>query len=352
MMGGGFSTGHEYQTRGRGVSGQGSGAGSGTRIDTFVDEGDTVDDAYDEFAEDTTITDRQGETISARRDVIVAILEEDLSIKESQLIGSFTRGTMVGPLKQDSDADIMIVLDADEHRQWTTQRNGATNALRAVKRRIENDPRFADTEVTIDQNVVKVRYHDSTLEIAPAFDYSEVPHAEHPRDGFNLFNDASDGYAIPDTHGSDSWMGTNPRAYKNEFEARDQAHDGRVSGLTRMMKKWSDNNEVPVRSYHMEIMVHNYFAEKARTGERVPSNYHDLAMDFMQSLPDRVRSTTREPIYDEAVDGGMSREEREAAARKAESAADTLDEAAAAKERGDTATAKQRLKTEYGEGFQ
>lgn len=351
MMGGGFSTGHKYRTGGRGVTEQSSEPWTET-IDAFVDEGDAVDEAYDEFAETTTITERQGATISSRRDVIVGILEEDFTIKESRLIGSFTRGTMVGPLNRDSDADIMIVLDADKHRQWITQRNGATNALRAVKRHIENDPRFADTEVTIDQNVVRVRYHDSTLEIAPAFNYAEVPHAEHPRSGLNQFNDTSDGYAIPDTHGSDSWMGTNPRAYKNEFEARDQAHGGRVSGLTRMMKKWSDNNNVPIRSYHMEVVVYNYFAKKAETGEHVPSNYHDLAMDFMQSLPDRVRSTTSEPIYGETIDKGMSRGERETAARKAESASESFEDAAAAKERGDITTAKHRLRSEYGEGFQ
>ncbi|SHG56812.1 hypothetical protein SAMN05443636_0661 [Halobaculum gomorrense] len=84
----------------------------------------------------------------------------------------------------------------------------------------------------------------------------------------------------------------------------------------------------------MEIMVHNYVAEKARTGDHVPRNHHDLPMDFMQSLPGRVRSTTREPIDDEAVDRDISREEYEAAGRKAESAPDTLDEAAPTKERG------------------
>jgi len=130
---------------------------------------DEVEDSYEEHVEGSEITDHQSKTISDRRDVLVGILEEDIEIEDSQLIGSYTRGTMTGPLKQDSDADVMIVLDADEHRQWIDQENGPRNALNAVKRRIQNDPRFSDTEVKVDRNVVQVKYHDSTIEIAPAF---------------------------------------------------------------------------------------------------------------------------------------------------------------------------------------
>ncbi|POG54429.1 nucleotidyltransferase [Haloferax marisrubri] len=274
-----------------------------------------------------------------------------MGIEDSRLIGSFTRGTMTGPLKQDSDADVMVVLDADKHRDWIEQENGPTNALRAIKRRIENDPRFSQTEVRVDQNVVQVKYHDSTIEIAPAFRYSEVPHADHPRDGFNLFNDASDGYAIPDTHGQQSWQGTNPREYKQMFEARDQAHNGRVSGLTRAMKTWADRNNVPVRSYHMETMVYNYFEEKARRGEPVPSSYNELTREFMRTLPNRVHGKAKEPVYNESVDKGMGQEDRNAAAKKAKKASEKLEEAKRLKDQGKTEEAMEKLKEVHGKDF-
>jgi hypothetical protein len=324
---------------------------SGQTISQIVQGRDEVEESYDEHVEDSRITELQGETISERRDVLVEILDDDLDVEDSQLIGSFTRDTMVEPLDRDSDADVMIVLNADSHREWVEQENGPQNCLRAVKRRIENDPRFSDTEVRIRQNVVQVRYHDSTVEIAPAFRYREVPHAEHPTDGFNLFNDASDGYAIPDTHGQQSWQGTNPRRYKQQFEARDQAHNGKVSGLARTAKKWSENNDVPVRSYHMEVMVYNYFERKAKTGEPVPDSYEELTRDFMKSLPSKVRTGTQEPIYGESVDKGMSRRERRKAAEKASDAAEKLEEAKRLKEQGKTEQAKQKLREVHGEGF-
>lgn len=348
IMGSTHSSGHDYTDGSRGVDDESAVAKT---IEEVINDRDAVDRSYEEFAEEVGITGRQGEMIAGRRDVIESILDDSLGVKDTQLMGSFTRGTMVGPLNADSDADMMVVLDANEHRDWIGQENGPSNALRAVKRRIKSDRRFSRTEVSIDQNVVQVKYNDSMMEISPAFDYSEVPRAEHPRSGFNLFNSANDGYAIPDTHGGDSWMGTNPRAYKNEFEARDQAHDGKVSGLTRMVKKWSEKNDVPIRSYHAEVMVHNHFAEKATTGETVPESYHDLTGEFMSSLPDRLSGTTKEPIYGEAVDGGLSDADRTEAIEKARTATATLDEAAKAKENGDVDLAKEKLREEYGEGF-
>lgn len=348
-MGSGYSTaGRSYSHGSRKPSSTGGAADTVQRV---ISGEPGVEESYEEFVEDCRITDLQGKTISQRRDVIESILREDLDIEDSQLIGSFTRDTMIGPLTEDSDADVMIVLDADSHRQWIEQENGPQNCLQAIRRRIANDPRFSDTDVTVDQNAVRVQYHDSTIEVVPAFPYSVVPHAEHPGGLFGLFGDASDGYAIPDTHGRQSWMGTNPRKYKQMFEARNRSHNGRVAGLTRSMKKWAENNNVPVRSYHMEIMVYNYFEEKAQAGDPVPNSFDELAHDFMETMPGRVRGTTREPVYDEAVDRGMSRRDKRDAAQLADQAREKLEKAKRLKEAGKTKEAKEKLEEVYREDF-
>lgn len=357
-MGGGYnSTGETYSHCGREAADR-DGAGQTLQAAITDDDSsdaatgqDEVEQSYEDHVEETGITDRQAETISDRRDVLVGILQEDMAVEDSQLIGSYTRGTMTGPLKQDSDADVMILLDAEEHRQWINQENGPRNCLNAIKRRIQNDPRFSETEVTVDQNVIQVKYHDATIEIAPAFRYNEIPDADHPRGLFGVFTDASDGYAIPDTHGQQSWQGTNPRRYKQMFEARDNAHDGKVSDLTRTMKKWADTNNVPVRSYHMETMVYNYFEEKAECGEPVPETYEELTREFVQTLPDRVQRRAKEPVYDEAVDKGMDRRDRQKAAAKAEQTRKKLAEAKRLKDQGKTAAAKDKLQDVHGDEF-
>jgi len=318
--------------------------------DIFGQDDDEVDEAYQEFVEENGVTDRQGIIISERRDVIEDILREHMDVEDSQLIGSFTRDTVVGPLTQDTDADVMFVLNASEHRQWIEQENGPRNCLRAIKRRIENDSRFSQTEVMIDQNVVQVQYHDSTLEVVPAFRYGEVPRAEHPNGNASPFDRVDDGYAIPDTHDS-TWRGTNPRAYKQRFEARDQANDGKVSDLARSMKTWAENNDVPVRGYTMEIMVYNYFEKKARTGEPVPDSHEPLTRDFVDSLPDRMQTDTKEPIYDETVDSGVSADQKEEASQRAMELRSKLREARRLKQQGRTEEAKEKPRDAFGEGF-
>lgn len=347
-MGRSGSSGYNYSDDGRGSPSTGP---LGDTLQEQITQGDEVDEAYSEFADETTLTEIQGETISNRRDVVEEILREEMGIDDSHLIGSFTRETVVGPLSEDTDADMMVVLDADQHQQWIEQENGPMNCLRAIKRRIENDPKFSETDVCIDQNAVCVQYHDSTIEIAPAFRYSEVPNAEDPLKSLNPFDNPNDGFAIPDTHGQQSWIRTNPRRYKQQFEARNEAHGGRVAGLARMMKTWANSNGVPVRGYTMEVMVYNYFAEKTRTGDHVPNNYHDLTSDFSNSLSSRVQEPTREPVYDERVDSGMSHSERRQATKKAEEFAEAIETAQRLKEQGRTQAARKRLREAFGGGF-
>lgn len=319
-------------------------------LDPF-DQTDEVDEAYEDFVEDSGITDKQGKTISERRDIIEEILREELEVEDSQLIGSFTRDTVTGPLTEDTDADVMIVLDADEHREWTQQENGPENCLRAIKRRIQSDPSFSETDIQIDRNVVKVKYYDSTIEVAPAFDYGEVPRAEHPKENPSVFENVSDGYVIPDTHDDSSWTGTDPRAYKQQFEARDQANDGKLSDLARSMKKWADNNSVPVRGYTMEVMVYNYFEEKAKTGDPVPDSHESLTREFVEDLPSRVSQETREPIYNETLDRDRDPNEKKEASQQAREFRDKLQRANRLKQQGNTEKAKEILNSAFGSGF-
>lgn len=313
---------------------------------------ESIDNSYENYSEKVDITSRQKKTISERRDNIISILKENLDIKESSLIGSFTRGTMTGPIDENSDADILLVLDSETHGNWAEQEKGPRNALNAIKRHISNEPQFSDTPVNVRRNVVQVRYSDVTVEIAPAFDYDQVPHADSPKGGlFGMFQDTSDGYAIPDTHGEHSWQGTNPRKYKKMFQATDRTHDGRLSDLTRTMKKWKDEEDLPVRSYHMEILVYNYFEDKAKTGDEVPESYEKLTQEFMDELSVRIKESAEEPVYGESVDKGTSRKERKEISKRAKEAKKKLDEAQELRKAGKEEEAKEKLKEVHGENF-
>ncbi len=309
----------------------------------------SVNDSYKRYVDKSEITKLQTKKINERRETIVNILKKDHVIKESHLIGSFTRGTMVGPLKRESDTDVMIVLDANEHRNWADQENGSKNCLQSIKRTIENDPQFANTEVRIDRNAVTVKYRDSTIEIVPAFYYNEVKGAGKPT-GVPHSKELSDGYAIPDTH-SNSWVGTNPRRYKSMLKARDNANDGKVVRLTKIMKKCRDENNMPVNSYHMEIMVYNYFEEKSRSGKKVPKSDSEMVNDFASSLPQRLKVKTREPVYNESVDNYLTPNQRSEAVRKAVIIKKQIKDSKHLEDEGDTESAKMKLRKTFGNNF-
>jgi len=287
-MGSGISPRSRSRGQGPGGGGGGAGAAEGER-----DEDQT---SIDEYADDAGITDRQGKVIDERRQRLDDVLDEELGVEDSHQFGSHTRGTMVGPLDEDSDTDIMVVLDKDKHGQWRRDKNGARNCLQAVKRALEK--RYPNSDVSIDRNVVAVQFHDFTAEVAPAF-----------RRG--------DGYVIPDSYSEGrSWVQTNPRQYKNQFDAVDQARGGRLQKVARIAKKFNDNNGSPVSSYHAEVMAYHY----VRTHPNKDASTAELVEGFFEQLPRRISNGTREPVYDQRIDEHMHPEERREAietARKA-----------------------------------
>lgn len=287
-MGSGISP--RSRSRGTGPVGGGGGPGSSAA------EQDNEQTSIDDYADETEITDRQGERIDERRQRLDDVLDEELEVEDSHQIGSHTRGTMVGPLDEESDTDVMVVLDEEEHGQWRRDENGAQNCLQAVKRSLER--RYPNSDVSIDRNVVAVKFHDFTVEVAPAF-----------RSG--------DGYVIPDTYSEGrSWVQTNPRQYKNQFDAVDQARGGRLQKVARVAKKFNDNNGSPVSSYHMEVMAYHY----VRTHPNKDASTEELVEGFFEQLPRRISNGTREPVYDQRVDEHMGPDERREAIETAREA--------------------------------
>ena len=301
-----MGTGVSRRSGGRGT---GPGGGGGESSLTERDEKQT---SLDDYADEVDITDRQGETIDERRQRLEDVLDEELDVEDSYQIGSHTRGTMVGPMDEDSDTDVMIVLDEQKHGQWVNSENGAKNCLEAVKRALER--RYPNSDVSIDRNVVAVNFHDFTVEVAPAF-----------RSG--------GGYVIPDTYsGGRSWVHTNPRQYKNQFDAVNQARGGRLQKVARVAKKFNENNGSPVSSYHMEVMAYHH----VRTHPDKTASTEELVEGFFEQLPRRISNGTREPVYGERIDSNMDPDTRREAIQTAREAREHVRRASRLRRQGNT----------------
>lgn len=308
-----------------------------------------IDEAHEEYAEDAEITDKQAQRMQRRRENVVDNLkDEGLSIKEDHIYGSVMQGTMTGPMDEDSDVDVLVVLDADEHSSWAEDGNGPRNALNAVKRKLKK--KYPNQEVYVDRNVVAVKFSDFTVEVAPAFRYRDVRDPDPPS-RFAVFGaseeDPRDGYAIPDTYGGQSWVGTNPRKFQSIYDAVNSNNGGKLQKVAVSAKKWNEENGKPVNSYHMVMMAYKYFQNDAPAGASTSEHMNQ----FMRKLPQYIHSETREPVYEERIDNGMSRKEKKKAAEKAWKASEKIEEAERLKEQGKTEEAKEKYREVYGDRF-
>lgn len=339
--------------------GPGSGGGRGpseTDSDQTSFGGDSpqeaereIEDSHEGYAEEAEITNRQHKDMQERRENVVNNLkEEGLEVEEDHIYGSVMQGTMTGPLDEESDVDVLVVLDSSEHGQWAEGENGPRNALNAVKRKLEK--KYPNQEVYVDRNVVAVKFSDFTVEVAPAFRYSDVRNPESPSRMARLgltTEDPREGYAIPDTYGKQSWVGTNPRKAQAMYEAVNENHGGKLQKVAVSAKKWNEQNGKPVNSYHMVMMAYKYFRQDAPTG----ASTQEHMSNFMRKLPQYVNDETREPVYEERIDEGMNTEERKQAAKKAAQASQKIEEAERLKQQGKTEEAKEKYREVYGDGF-
>ena len=294
--------------------------------ETDATGGGSAQTSLDDYADGTGPTDRQGKTINERRERLEQILEDELEIVESHQFGSFTRGTMVGPLSEDSDTDVMFVLSREAHGKWERGENGSRNCLRAVKRALEK--RYPNSKVSIDRNVVSVQFSDFTVDVAPAF-----------RDG-------TGGYKIPDTYSEGrSWVRTNPRGYKQRFDAVDNARGGKLQKVARVAKKLRENRNLPVSSYHMEVMAYDYVHNHPNKG----ASTEELVEGFVEELPRRVSRGTRDPVNGDRLDSNMDRSARREAIRKAKTAREEIREAREHRQKGDCDEADEKYGDALGE---
>jgi Tfp pilus assembly protein FimV len=132
------------------------------------------------------------------------------------------------------------------------------------------------------------------------------------------------------------------------FEATDKAHNGKVQKLSRIAKSWKQKNDIPIRSYHLEVMAYNHVRT---TSNDTPID--ELTETFFDHLPNDVRRSTHDPaVSEERLDTYMDSKSKREASKKAKEAREKVDEARKHKENGEPEKAKEKLKEVYGEEFE
>src|SRR2546426_11632910 len=88
----------------------------------------TISQAFQILKSKLEITDLQEETVSTRQTSVRSVVDAGLDVLDSFLTGSYSRSTMIAPLKE-ADIDIFVVLDARYFDHYDRGQNGGQAGL-------------------------------------------------------------------------------------------------------------------------------------------------------------------------------------------------------------------------------
>jgi hypothetical protein len=204
--------------------------------------------------------------IAARRDEITKALNKDFRAKDGStdhklMVGSYGRHTAI---KGISDLDMIYILPADLGAKY----NDGTGPRRILERvRDALKARYPNTDIRVDQCVVRVQFANFKFEVQPA-----------------LENDGG-GFDYPDTI-SRVWKVTKPRAEIEETHACNQRTSNNMRRLARMARAWKNTNGVAMGGLLIDTLVHRFFANTDDFDTASTDSYDLMVRDFFKFLGD------------------------------------------------------------------
>jgi len=191
----------------------------------------SVEAAFNELLDSQRLTSAQVEVADTRINALQEFFENNFTMAEDAFkTGSYARGTICSGQK---DVDLMAPLD------YPTYKDRYDNDSRAFLYyvRDELNDRYWATKVSARQVAVTLDFTSIAADVVPCF----------KRTG--------GGFLMPD--GNRGWMATNPRYHAQLIANGDEAHNGRLKPLIRLIKAWNLVNGNHLRSFHVELLVYN-----------------------------------------------------------------------------------------------
>ena len=156
----------------------------------------------------------------------------------SFLVGSWGKQTRVRP---SGDIDLFFILpDAVWHRFEARLGNKQSQLLQEVKDVLGNT--YSGTDIRGDGQVVVVPFATIPVEVVPAFRCA---------DGRLI---------ICDTNDNGRYKYADPLAEIAALEVADTAYNNNARTLIRLMKKWQQNCDVPIKAYQLERLMVDFLS--------------------------------------------------------------------------------------------
>ncbi len=213
---------------------------------------------------------QDGGTISTRYKSITRRLNTDFwsttsDTSHSLYVGSYGRNTAIQGF---SDLDMIFQLPYPVYKQYNEYKgNGQSALLQSVKKSIEKT--YSTTSIRADGQVILVPFNDGiTFEVVPAF------------------SNKDDSYTYPNANDGGSWLITNPKSEIEAIRTRNNACNGNLVPLCRMMRAWKGKWSVPIGGLLVDTLAYQ-FIDDWKYKDKSFLYYDYMCRDFFLFMADQ-----------------------------------------------------------------
>lgn len=180
----------------------------------------------------------------------------------SLYVGSYGRDTAIDGI---SDIDMAFWLPYATYVRFNEYSgNGQSALLQAVRTSIQKT--YPNTEANADGQVLTVKFTDKMkIEVLPCFEN---------KDG---------SFTYPNSNNGGSWKVTNPRAEIDAMRKRNDAVNGNLRRLARMMRSWKFYWDTPISGLLIDTLAYQ-FLEKYEYRDKSFTYYDWMCRDFFDYM--------------------------------------------------------------------
>lgn len=226
----------------------------------------SISNKFNTFCSNIRMNDNIVSNIRMRYHEITKRLNKDFrnidnDTMNSLYVGSYGRGTAIHV----SDIDMLYILPDIYYLKYNSYKsNGQSALLQDIRSSICQ--RYPSTCIRSDGQVVQVAFSDGVVfEVVPCFENSDGS------------------FCYPDTHNGGSWKKTNPRAEINEINKLNKATNNNLKRLSRMIRVWKDNCNVPMGGLLIDTFAYR-FMKDWEYNEKSYLYYDLMTRDFFEYL--------------------------------------------------------------------
>lgn len=241
---------------------------------------------FDQFLENIELTSDQIDDAKTKYEGVCKKIHDHYYSNEYDgstklLIGSYGKRTNIRPAR---DVDVIFMLPASEYKQSTSSYNYQSYLLQKIKGIVEE--KYPDTDIRGDGPVVVVNFsNEHFIEVVPAIELD------------------TGRFYIPITNNGGYWKLDDPRALYTFVNDSDNNTSGNTRNLIKMIKKWQEYCDVPIKSLVIEIRVALFLIDYAYKDKG--STYYDwMVRDYFKQLIEKANSTYTLPGLTEKIDYG------------------------------------------------